>query len=218
MSKGQFDQQEQDVENQQNAGGDIFNVYVQTGLATVGSNSSGDIAQVLQQVKVVLQQGRVDSFAPNVPAEQEPFRPSMQSFQAQQQDPYQQGNQWLGHLQNVAMANGNPWVPQHTQGFYGVDLTGVWASFMNPAQQTYIRQYGPYLNIIAGIGGFQTSYAEGVVNPLNWNVSFIGRFFNGLPSEASCQLFADWSLRGQQLGFDPFGNRIPMPIHLQKVA
>ena len=103
----------------------------------------------------------------NIPAEPDWMISQMTSCQAGAADPYHGGTQWLPHLTNMAAQQGSGHIPHETFGIGGVDLTGVWTPPGNPFDQTYVRQSGPYLNVIAGLSGMPTLLAEGVLNPVN---------------------------------------------------
>jgi hypothetical protein len=141
----------------------------------------------------------------------------MQPFQPKMPDPYQGGAQWLPQLQQVAAQQGSPWVPTETQGVGGIDLTGVWVPPANPMEVDYVRQAGPYLNMIIGAGGVQTGYSEGLLDPASGMVRLAGRYANGVPLEAQLQLFPNWTLQGWVSGLGPYG---PMttPVFLMKAA
>jgi hypothetical protein len=131
--------------------------------------------------------------------------PPMQQFQPREHDPYSGGGQWLPQVRAVAVQQGNPWVPPSTAGFLGIDLTGVWAPPGNPLDLAYLRQFGPYLNLIAGIGGQPTLIAEGLYDPTTRSIRLAGRNFAGFPVECSAQLFPDWTIRGMMVAASPLG-------------
>lgn len=145
------------------------------------------------------------------PAGMEPFRPQIQ-------DPYAGGNQWLPAIQKVAAQFGNPWAPTQTQGLAGIDLTGIWCPPGNPMDQTYIRQFGPYLNLIAGIVGMQTAVGEGLFDPVHRSVYIIGVYFNGARVEVRSQLLPNWTMRGVMIVPGPLGFPVQAPHLAVKVA
>ena len=145
------------------------------------------------------------------PAGMEPFKPQIA-------DPYAGGSQWLPAIQQVAAQFGNAWVPTQTQGLAGIDLTGVWCPPGNPMDQTYVRQYGPYLNLVAGIMGMQTAVGEGLFDPVHRSVYIIGVYFNGSRVEVRSQLLPNWTMRGVMIAPGPLGFPIQMPHIAVKYA
>jgi hypothetical protein len=140
----------------------------------------------------------------------------MQSFQPTTPDPYQGGANWLPQLQQVAAQQGSSWVPPQTQGLGGIDLTGVWVPG-GTGEVDYVRQAGPYLNMIIGIGAMQTGYSEGLIDPTSGVVRLAGQYTNGVPLEAQLQLFPNWTLQGWVSGMGPYGP-VTTPVFLMKVA
>lgn len=220
MDEPRFDQHDQEVHSQQNAGHDIINVYVFKELSEVQANLPQDkFLEILQTVKVALKpDGRKPPVVPPLPGEASPAPPPMQPFQPQQADPFHGGAGWLPQLQNLAQQQGDAWVPRQTQGLQGVDLTGIWTPPMAPFEQDYIRQYGPYLNFISGIGSVPFCFAEGVVNPENWFVRLVGRYQTGAPVEVHARLFPDWSLQGTIYSVGMFNFPTAAPLFLRKIA
>jgi hypothetical protein len=113
-------------------------------------------------------------------------------------------------------------VPAQTQGVSGVDLTGLWIPPANPIEQTYVRQFGVYLNLITGMGltmgGMPVLYSEGLFDPVHMVVHVVGRFVTGAPLEARAQLFPSWTLQGMFVQLGPFGLPMNQPLILAKVA
>jgi len=144
--------------------------------------------------------------------------PRMQPFQPQLADQFKGGAQWLPALQGVAAQNGNPWVAQNTQGILGIDLTGVWIAPINPADQTYIRQFGTYVNLVTGIGGTPTGFGEGLFDPSHLFVHFVGRNSAGGPFEFRGQLLPNWVIQGVGVTAGPFMQWVQIPITMAKVA
>lgn len=142
----------------------------------------------------------------------------MQPFRAQMQDPYAGGAQWLPEIQKVAAQFGNSWVPTQTQGLAGIDLTGIWCPPGNPMDQTYVRQFGPYLNLVAGIMGMQTAVGEGLFDPVHRSVYIIGVYYNGARVEVRSQLLPNWTMRGVMIVPGPMGFPVQMPHLAVKVA
>lgn len=141
----------------------------------------------------------------------------MESFQPAAPDPYQGGAQWLPQLQQVAAQQGSSWVPTQTQGLGGIDLTGVWVPPGGTGEVDYVRQSGPYVNMIIGIGAMQTGYSEGLIDPTSGIVRLAGQYSNGVPLEAQLQLFPNWTLQGWVSGNGPYGP-VTTPVFLMKVA
>ncbi len=124
----------------------------------------------------------------------------------------------------VEQTSQQPWIVQETQGFNGVDMTGVWFNpndqFCVPAPmpqfgynasgpqapgalpETCIRQFGTYLNFITICQGQTLFWGEGLINPssMPWFVRLVGQHITGWPIEihANLNLFGFWSLQGQQ--------------------
>ena len=144
--------------------------------------------------------------------------PPMVPFQPQMHNPYGHGNQWIPGLQAVAQQHGNPWVPEATQPLLGVSLTGIWAPPGNPLDQTFIRQYGPYLNVIAGIAGIPTVFAEGLFDPTHGVIHVVGQNVSGAPFEARGQLLPNWFLQGWMTTIGPLGQPVQAPLFIGKVA
>jgi hypothetical protein len=144
--------------------------------------------------------------------------PPMATFQPQMPNPYGHGNQWLPNLQSVAVQHGNPWVPAATQSLLGIDLTGIWVPPGNPYDQTFIRQFGPYLNVIAGVAGTPTVFAEGLFDPTHGVIHVVGRNTNGAPFESRGQLLPNWVLQGWMMTIGPLGQPLQAPYIMGKVA
>jgi hypothetical protein len=144
--------------------------------------------------------------------------PPMTAFKPQMPNPYGHGNQWLPSLQALAQQHGNPWVPEATQPLLGINLTGIWVPPGNPYDQTFIRQYGPYLNVIAGVAGTPTVFAEGLFDPTHGVIHVVGRNMNGAPFEARGQLLPNWLLQGWMMTIGQFGQPVQAPYIMGKVA
>lgn len=190
-----------------------------SGVGTVATTANA-VIELLQKAKRYLSQAEAapemlqptrEIFARWSPRPMQPFQPRVP-------DQFHGGRQWLPELQNLAGQFGNPWVPTRTQDFLGIDLTGIWSPPMNLMDQTYIRQFGPYLNVIAGVGGMPTLYAEGLLNPVNAVVHVIGRYVNGAPMEARAQLLPNWILQGVLITIGPFGQPVQVPTVMAKVG
>lgn len=198
------------------------------------AQAAGNVIDVVQKVKGLMQEnnqasamfGQMPPFGQPIPSGQpspsmpsfSPTMPPMMPFQPQMQDPFQGGNQWLPQLSQIAQQFGNGWVPQQTQSLMGINLTGVWCPPMNFYDQTYIRQYGPYINIIAGVNGMPTVYAEGVFNPSNRMVVVVGKNMQGAMIQSQCQLLPNWVLQGSIAVASPWGMPMQYPIYMNKMA
>ena len=183
-------------------------------------DTANQILDVVHKVKDIMQASQTNPNAAqgmpnNFPGQ---FTPQMQQFQAKQSDPFQGGQQWLPQLQQVASQFGNSWVPTQTYSFMGVDLTGLWSPPMNPYDQTYIRQYGPYLNVIAGVGGNPTLYGEGIFYPQQSMIHIVARSVQGFIVEARGQLFPNWTIQGVLIGPNMWGMPSQMPLFIAKIA
>jgi len=183
-------------------------------LGTV-ANTFGDVVGTINKFKGLAQSGKADATAFAAPAA---GVPAMAQFQPLMRDPYGGGGQWLGQLQGVAAEHGNPWVPPRTAGLRGIDLTGVWSPPMNPMDQTYIRQYGPYLNVIAGVGGVPTFMAEGLFDPGSLVLRVVGRQSTGGPAQVHAQLMPNWMMHGTMTISNPWGTPMMVPLMMQRVA
>jgi len=143
---------------------------------------------------------------------------SMQPFTPRAPDPFAGGAQWMPQLQNLAAQFGNPWVPTQTAGFVGIDLTGVWAPPLNPLDQTYIREFGPYLNVVTGIAGMASGFGEGFFVPNHSAICVAGLYITGVPFEARARLLPNWVVQGVLTSVNPFGMPLEMPIFMAKMA
>lgn len=190
-----------------------------SGVGTVATTANA-VVELIQKVKGLLSEAEsapeMLKPTPEIHARWSP--PSMQPFYPKMPDPFGGGGQWLPELQNLAGQFGNPWVATRTQGLLGIDLTGIWSPPMNPIDQTYIRQFGPYLNLIAGVGGMPTLYAEGLLNPVYAIVHVVGRYVTGAPMESRVQLLPNWTLQGVMMTLGPFGQPAQVPILLAKMG
>ncbi len=89
----------------------------------------------------------------------------------------------------------------------GIDLSGLWLA---PGPQglasVYLRQFGPYLNVVFGMNQMPTGIGEGVFNPMNGAVQLVGQFpQTGLRCEWVAQVQPNWTIVGQASVFDAFG-------------
>jgi hypothetical protein len=186
-----------------------------SGIGTVATTTK-DVADAIQAVKGLLPQA--ESAPETPPSGITPLR--MQPFHPQIPDTFAGGRQWLLGLQNLAAQFGNPWVPSHTQGFLGINLTGIWVAPRDFSDQTYIRQFGPYLNVIGGIGGVPTLFGEGLFDPKN-NVMHILGQMNYIVSalvEIRAQLFSNWIVQGMLTTLGPSGRLGQSPFIMVKIA
>lgn len=183
-----------------------------SGIGTA-ARTTKDVVDAIQAVKGILPQaGAVPQIPPSgIP----PIH--MQQFQPQVQDSYEGGRQWLPGLQNVAAQHGNSWVPSRTQGFLGINLTGIWAHPQMLEDQTYIRQFGPYVNVVAGIGGMPMFLGEGLFDPASNVLYVLGQFMGGIPMEIRAQVFPNWTLQGVMRRLEPVGYA-GVPIAMAKIA
>ncbi len=218
MDKPTFDEHDQQVQSQQNAAGDIFNIYVMSELKSVDANLSRDnVVQIIHSVKQVLKSdGSNHSASPTGTGQQAPSFQATPSYQPQYANPQPQDPSWQ-QLQQVAQQHGDPWLPTQTQGWNGYDLTGLWVSMINPGGQINLRQSGPYLTVVASAFGIPNGFGEGVINPATWFVSIIGQNAMGMPIEVQAQFYSDWTLQGQQCSIDPFsGMMMSAPFAFRK--
>jgi hypothetical protein len=179
------------------------------------ASTTSDVLGAINDFKELADGGSADAAAFAAPMA---GVPAMAPFTAQAHDPYGGGGQWLGQLQQVAAQNGNAWVPPQTSGLMGIDLTGIWSPPMNPMDQTYIRQYGPYLNVVAGIAGMPTFMAEGLFDPASLTLRVVGRQSNGQPAESQAQLLPNWVMHGTMTILNPWGMPMTGQIMMQRVA
>jgi len=183
----------------------------------VGSLENRDqVVDAIQYVKQRIQEGPSET-AQSAPVGENPNGMPMQTFQATRPDPYRGRAQWLSQLQQVATEHGSSWVPPKTQGLGGIDLTGVWIPPGGMGEVDYVRQAGPYINMITGVGAMQTGYSEGLFDPSNGIVRLAGKYANGVPLEAQLQLFPNWTLQGWVSGMGPFGP-VTTQVFLMKAA
>lgn len=178
------------------------------------AETTKDVVGAIEAVKGLLPKA---GSAPQVPPTGIPS-PHMQPFHAQIPDTLAGGRQWLPELQSLAAQHGNAWVPRNTQGFLGVDLTGIWGHPQMLNDQTYIRQFGPYLNVIAGVNGVPTFLAEGLFDPKHNVIHVLGLCAGGAPCELRAQVFADWTLRGVLIVHGPTGQAVQHQIGMVKLA
>lgn len=180
--------------------------------------TGSDLVQLIQGVKGLLGKSGASPQAFSPRPQQTMQAPQMQAFRPQMQDPYRGGAQWLPQIQQLAAQNGNAWVPQQTQGIGDVDLTGVWCPPGNLMDQTYIRQFGPYLNLVSGIMGMPTFVGEGLYDPTHRSIYILGRALNGAPVEVRTQLLPNWTMQGVMTVPGPMGFPMQMPHFAVKVA
>lgn|ERR1700730_7697058 len=182
--------------------------------------TGGDLLSLVQQAKGFLCTNQSSPQMMATPP-QSPMSwgmPMMNPFVPQMADPFQGGAQFIPWLTQLAEQNGNAWVPTQTMPLFGLNLTGIWCPPMNPTDQTYIRQYGPYLNVIAGLYGTPTFFGEGLFNIQQCQVHVVGRYLNGSPMEARAQLFPNWMMQGMMTIANPFGMPMQSPLFMGKVA
>ena len=186
-------------------------------VGTVASTGNS-IIQLINHVKPLLKEEESNPFAfqgqPQAAAWSDP---RMQPFHPQQSNPFGQGQQWVPQLEQMAQSHGNGWVPQRTQPLYQFSLTGVWCSPPNWNFQTYIRQFGPYINLVAGIGGQVAAYAEGLLNPTNWCIYIVG-YEQNMPVEIRAQVYSNWTIQGTKLVPGQFGQPTFFPFMIGRIA
>jgi hypothetical protein len=174
------------------------------------AKTGSQVVSLIQNVKELLAEvenepePRIDA-----PIKMERFRPTIQ-------DSYNKGRQWIPELQNMAGNFGNPWIPKSTQGWGGIDLTGVWLTYQTINELSYIRQFGPYLNWITEIGGYMPFYHEGLFDQEHSVVHMVGQGF-GMLSEIRADLYTDWTLRGEMTVQDSYERR-SSPMAFVKIA
>ena len=120
-------------------------------------------------------------------------------------------------VRQVAAANGDPWVPETTAGFGGIDLTGIWCPPMNAFDRCAIRQSGAYLNVAAMIGGMMIFAGEGLFDPHARALAFAGRYANGAPAEVRGQLLPNGMINGVLAVQNPWGVPMTNPLFLQRM-
>lgn len=197
---------------------------VVSGIGSV-AKTAGEVVDTVKKVKEMFQGGAAPAplgqgptFAPGSGT----HAPAMYPFQPQTVDPFGGGARFLDQLSAMAAQQSGAWVPAQTQGVSGVELTGLWVPPMNPIEQTYIRQFGVYLNLVTGMGltmgGMPVLLSEGIFDPVHMIVHVVGRFVTGAPLEARAQLFPNWTLQGLMAQLGPFGMPMNQPLILAKVA
>ena len=184
-----------------------------SGIGTA-ARTTKDVVDAIQAVKGLMPQAGAVPQTP--PSNATPMH--MQPFHAQMPDTYAGGRQWLTDLKNVAGQFGNPWVPSRTQGFLGINLTGIWAHPQMLEDQTYIRQFGPYVNVVAGIAGIPMYLGEGLFDPASNIMYVLGQFMGGVPIEFRAQVFQNWTLQGVLRRLEPTGQFAGVPVVMAKIA
>lgn len=112
-------------------------------------------------------------------------------------DEFEGGVRWIPELQSVAQQLGNPWVPWENHDLLGVDLSGIWSDSLDDQDRTYIRQFGPYLNVVMGLMGEPRLIAEGLYDPFHSRIAFVGRTLIGNRCAGFAQLQRHWVLDGE---------------------
>lgn len=120
-------------------------------------------------------------------------------------------------VRQVAAANGDPWIPEMTGGFGGIDLTGVWCPPMNVFDQCMLRQSGAYLNVAAVLGGTMIFAGEGLFDPRTRAIGFAGRYANGAPAQVRAQLLPNQMINGILTVANPWGVPMSNPLLLQRL-
>ncbi|MBN2735763.1 MAG: hypothetical protein JXR70_02200 [Spirochaetales bacterium] len=177
-----------------------------------------EIKHLIHEVKSLLEKNvsyvteSITGDSENTPMEMMPFNPRLR-------DPYNGGQRWLSQLQqNLGETSPDPWIPDQTHDFFGINLTGIWAPSLNPLDQSYIRQYGPYLNYIIGTAGIPNIFAEGLFNPLTGAISLVGKDIFDNPFIAHLQLSCEWSINGDMTVPDVYGDSVKTYTEIYRMA
>jgi hypothetical protein len=156
------------------------------------------VAEMIQQVKTALKDETYGaSMLASIAANPWIRPPRMDEHLPEVGDPYDGGVRWIQDLQTLARRQGNPWVPWESHDLLGVDLGGIWRDSLDDADRTYIRQFGPYLNVIMGIGGEPRLLAEGLYDPFHSRIAFVGSTLIGNACAGWAQLQRHWILDGE---------------------
>lgn len=108
------------------------------------------------------------------------------------------------------------WVPDRSEGFCGIDISGAW----NPRDQslapTYIRQFGPFFNVFKLRAENPPLYAEGLINPKSGFLFFDGQYVPGPPIHFEGYLTREGTISGRILRSTPWGQQL-LPIEFARV-
>lgn len=192
----------------------------------VGTSASAavDIKTLVQELKPTLSTaestGNSDLASFNLAVRNSDIQPMyMQPFTPSQVDTYNGGYQWLNQLQEVATGAGNSWVPQQSQGFAGIDLSGVWNNPIVNTEAYYIRQFGPYINLILLMGGTPVGYFEGLFNPENGKVYLYGQNYVGGVMIMEGEVNPDWTTQMTVYSYNAYGQLFyTSPVSMQKAS
>jgi len=143
---------------------------------------------------------------------------TMPPFRAPVPDLFGGGGQWVPQLQLLAAQFGNAWVPNYTSGLFGIDLTGTWHHQDAELGKAYLRQFGPYVNVIgyltldAGGPSVPLFLGEGLFNPTVGAVIVVGKTTAPSPSsvELRARLLPNWTLQGEFTNLNPFWSSVPV--------
>jgi hypothetical protein len=120
-------------------------------------------------------------------------------------------------VREVAAANGDPWIPDMTGGYGGIDLTGVWCPPMNVFDQCMLRQSGAYLNVAAVLAGTMIFAGEGLFDLRTRAIGFAGRYANGAPAQVRAQLLPNQMINGILTVANPWSVPMSNPLVLQRL-
>ena len=123
--------------------------------------------------------------------------PRMDPYLPEVGDDYNGGRRWHRQIEVLAASLGNPWVPAENHNLLGVDLSGIWQASLDDTDRTYIRQFGPYVNVVMGLTDEPRVLAEGLYDPNSSRVAFVGRNLLGATCVGSTQLQSHWLLDGE---------------------
>lgn len=179
--------------------------------------TGNEVLSLVNNVKKLLKNEQSTGFNAS-PTGLHPNIPQMATFNAQIPNIYGQGNQWLPNLQMIASQHGNPWVPTETKPLAGIELTGVWVIPSIMYYEVFVRQYGPYLNMVGVYSGMAVVFAEGLFDPTHRIIHSVGQnTYYGVPFETRGQLFPNWTVQGTMTWTSQWGPS-QMPYFMQKIA
>ena len=138
-----------------------------------------------------------------------PFRPGGAA-----PGPIPMSTDYLSLASNVPGA----WVPGPSEGICGINLTGVWGVVGDLGNITFIRQFGPFFNVIKPAMRNPPLYAEGVFNPATGYLFFTGQHVPGPPAGFEGYLHPNWTIGGTLVRMTPHGQVIPIPLNLMRFA
>ncbi len=156
------------------------------------------VTSMLQDVKAALQDEEYGaSVLDSIAASPWIRSPRMDEHLPLVGDDYEGGLRWVPELTATARQLGKDWVPRTNHDLLGVDLHGIWSDSLDDTDRTYIRQFGPYLNLVMGIGGEPRLTAEGLYDPFHSRIAFVGRTLIGNRCAGFAQLQRQWVLDGE---------------------